>query len=454
MPPAKQPKTTTPVSEQEPTDSKPDQDMVVRLNDIVDEADKDATDTITKSSVPAESAKIDYGNNLELWRKEIIDDLRPKAIPAAARPTAQTKTSAIIKTEPDKNIKTENYKSTATKVESLLLVKPVSWPHKIKSFNHSLAVAATTSHIKSSVGQGIKRYQFVNFKNLHLYLLLGLFLATVFYSAIIWFRLDRKIPKVAEMLAIPVMVIDNHLITYDEFARDKLLIQRLNPRPDKRQEMSIAATEQLAKEVMIENYILQQTAKQNNLTVSDLNRSQLWENLQSEFGSKEALTKFINYNLGLSLNSYEQYVIEPYLWRLTILSHLNNDPTSQDQALRKISDLKNSIELGRINFAQAAATYSQDKPTAGSGGDLGWYAGGTLDPEFESALTKLKTGQISQPVRTSYGYHLIKLLDAERGADGKIKNYHAAHILIKTIDFDNWLAEQKALLWIIDILHF
>ncbi|MBI5733557.1 MAG: hypothetical protein HY973_01250, partial [Candidatus Kerfeldbacteria bacterium] len=370
MPPTKRPKTTTPTSEANLTDSKssqdtltnpkPEQDMVVRLNDIVDEADKDATDTITKTatSVPAESAKIDYSKDIELWRKEIIEDLRPEVKPVAVVKVAPETIPAVTETEPIKIIKKAKPKAVEVKVVPPPLAKTLSLPPPTKPFKSSPALSAATAHIKSLTGKSTKRHRLINWKGWHLYLLLGLFLATVFYSAIIWFRLDRKIPKVAEILAVPVITINNHLVTYGEFARHKLLIQRLNRWPNKRTEMSVEAAEQLAKEVIVENYILQQIARQNNLKVSDLNRDQLWENLQSEFGSKETLTRFINYNLGLSLNSYEQYVIEPYLWRLTILTHLNNDPTSHDQALRKINNLKNSIELNQINFTQAAATYS------------------------------------------------------------------------------------------------
>lgn len=60
------------------------------------------------------------------------------------------------------------------------------------------------------------------------------------------------------------------------------------------------------------------------------------------------------------------------------------------------------------DFAALAREYSQDS-SAAQGGDLGWFGDGVMVPEFEDAIHKLKAGQISAPVKTQFGWHLIKL---------------------------------------------
>ena len=62
------------------------------------------------------------------------------------------------------------------------------------------------------------------------------------------------------------------------------------------------------------------------------------------------------------------------------------------------------------DFAGLARQYSQDG-SANSGGDLGWFADGMMVAPFEEAVHKLKPGQISPPVRTQFGWHIIKLND-------------------------------------------
>lgn len=87
--------------------------------------------------------------------------------------------------------------------------------------------------------------------------------------------------------------------------------------------------------------------------------------------------------------------------------------TSEEAALRRIQDLRRRIELG-ADFAQIAKDFSQDPGSAARGGELDWAYPGDLVPEFERAMVQLAPGQISEPVRTVFGVHLIQLLDRKR----------------------------------------
>jgi parvulin-like peptidyl-prolyl isomerase len=67
------------------------------------------------------------------------------------------------------------------------------------------------------------------------------------------------------------------------------------------------------------------------------------------------------------------------------------------------------------SFATLAKEYSLDKVSAEKGGDLGYFGSGRMVPEFERALIGMKKGEISKPVRTRFGYHIIKLTDIKKG---------------------------------------
>ena len=65
------------------------------------------------------------------------------------------------------------------------------------------------------------------------------------------------------------------------------------------------------------------------------------------------------------------------------------------------------------DFATLAKKYSTDTGSKDQGGELGWVKKGQMVPEFETALFKLKKGEISQPVKSQYGYHIIQAEDVK-----------------------------------------
>ena len=81
---------------------------------------------------------------------------------------------------------------------------------------------------------------------------------------------------------------------------------------------------------------------------------------------------------------------------------------SEEQIRAKLIDIAGQIEKGG-DFAQFARTYSQDG-SAQNGGDLGCINPGETVPEFERVMDQLKDGQVSPPIRTEFGYHLIQVL--------------------------------------------
>ncbi len=100
-----------------------------------------------------------------------------------------------------------------------------------------------------------------------------------------------------------------------------------------------------------------------------------------------------------------------------------NDKVSESLALEKAKKAKQ--ELVNKDFALLASEISDDKVTAKAGGDLGLFNVGVMEKTFEDAATALKQGEVSNPVKSAFGYHLIKvteLLPSESKSFDSVKN--------------------------------
>ena len=87
------------------------------------------------------------------------------------------------------------------------------------------------------------------------------------------------------------------------------------------------------------------------------------------------------------------------------------------QTAQKIVDIRKEI-VGGLAFAEAAKKYSQDPGSANNGGDLGFFGRKEMVPEFDKAAFELPLNQISEPIKTQYGYHLIIVDERrEKGTD-------------------------------------
>jgi len=86
-----------------------------------------------------------------------------------------------------------------------------------------------------------------------------------------------------------------------------------------------------------------------------------------------------------------------------------SDKVSDEEARKRIEEIAGRVAGGE-DFAALARELSEDPGSREDGGDLGFAGPGVYDPDFEKALYALKQGEVSAPVRTDYGWHLIKLL--------------------------------------------
>ena len=84
--------------------------------------------------------------------------------------------------------------------------------------------------------------------------------------------------------------------------------------------------------------------------------------------------------------------------------------TPEPEVKRRLDEMKQRIEAGQIEFGTLARLHSLD-PSGSRGGDLGWLYPGDTVPEFEKSMNALKLNEISPPVQSPFGWHLIQVLE-------------------------------------------
>ena len=114
------------------------------------------------------------------------------------------------------------------------------------------------------------------------------------------------------------------------------------------------------------------------------------------------IVKLVAKNSGGALPAVQQTHARHILIRV-------NEMMSESDAKRKLNDLYERIKNG-AKFAELARLFSQDG-TATKGGDLGWLYPGDTVPDFERAMEQLQPGEVSHPVQSPFGFHLIEVLE-------------------------------------------
>lgn len=118
----------------------------------------------------------------------------------------------------------------------------------------------------------------------------------------------------------------------------------------------------------------------------------------------------------------------PYYSTEVTVAQIVKKPTvsqaQKEETRKRLLEIRNRILNGE-SFAELAKEYSEDPGSAVKGGELGFVDRGQFVPEFEAAAMKMQPGELSQPIESPFGFHLIQLIE-RRG-----NRYNSRHILLK-----------------------
>ncbi len=140
--------------------------------------------------------------------------------------------------------------------------------------------------------------------------------------------------------------------------------------------------------------------------------------------------------LQLTSSSKDQIMVQQTNAR-HILIRPSSD-VSDDQARETLLELKQKIESGK-SFAELASEFSEDPGSKIKGGDLGWSSPGEFTPAFERVANNLDIGQISEPFKTAFGWHILEVLERRQHDQGKTNKENQARTAIQKRKIDEEL---------------
>lgn len=220
---------------------------------------------------------------------------------------------------------------------------------------------------------------------------------------------------------------------------------------------------QQALDSLITQKVIELEAKKQNIVVNDQDTQKELDKYYQSYGSEEAFNQALEMNgyspddvkKELALNIKVNKLLEP---RISIteedLKNYYEENKSQFarekqvkashillETKEKAHEVKKKL-ADRQDFSQLAKEYSTDTQTKENGGDLGFFGSGKMVKEFEEASFALSVGEISDPVKTEFGYHIIKVTEVRDAQDA---NYEQSKTQIKdTLFKDKAQAEYGA----------
>lgn len=287
-----------------------------------------------------------------------------------------------------------------------------------------------------------------------LVLFLGIF-AVLIYR---YHSTSRIVQLVADVVPYPAEKVNGHFISYGEYLFEVSSIKHYylsQTTADNKPSVDFNTADGKKKLQALESQVLtqlqqdqlvRQIAAQHKVSVSDKEVQNQVDQITKQAGGQQKVKDVLKKYYGWDTNDLKNK-IRFQLLKQKLSDNIQNDPNVNAQAKSKAEDVLKQVKAGG-DFGELAKKYSQDT-SAANGGDLGFFGKGQMVKPFEDATFKLQPGQTSDIVKTQYGYHIIKLI--EFNADHS--QAHAAHILIKTVDFNQYLQDQQKKAQISQYIH-
>lgn len=251
---------------------------------------------------------------------------------------------------------------------------------------------------------------------------------------------SKVVGTVANIIPYPIAVVNYSFITYRDFLNERAYIHHFYSATNQ-EGIDYKQIDRQVIDQLIENKIIAQKSLQYHMKVDKSELDNAMNLLSDQNGGRDKVEKILNDLYGLSYNQFQNLVkiqllrdkLDSKVTARVEVRHIlirvdqNATPDQVSAAKVKIDGILSEIK-GGLDFAEAAKKYSEDTGSADQGGKLDPFARGEMVDQFSNAAFSIPVGQISDPILTEFGWHIIKV----EGKTGLIDK-----------KFFDWIAEAK-----------
>ncbi|MCX6781108.1 MAG: peptidylprolyl isomerase [Candidatus Magasanikbacteria bacterium] len=171
-------------------------------------------------------------------------------------------------------------------------------------------------------------------------------------------------------------------------------------------------------------------AADHGVTVTTAELDKQLADIATQSGGEDKIKADIQSNFGWTYEQYRDRVVRSMVLFQKLQDSFLADDSFTGPTRVKAEAALSEVKDGKKDFATIAKEQSEDS-SASNGGDLGQITRGMTVKPFEDAVFSMKKGQVSDLVKTQFGYHIINVLDIKDDKTGKPESVHARHILFK-----------------------
>lgn len=246
---------------------------------------------------------------------------------------------------------------------------------------------------------------------------------------------DKATRIASKIIPYPVAVANQDVITYADYLQERDYIHHFYSSTGQ-SGIDYAAIDKEITNQLIENRLLATQARLHKTTVAKSDVDNAINQIIEQNGGQDKVAKTLDDMYGLTIDQFRVLVKQQLtrdklndklIMRVKvshILVRVDKDATEDkvNEAKVKIDGYLTEIK-GGLDFSEAAKKYSEDTGSAENGGSLDTFANGEMVPEFSKAAFEGKVGEIVGPIKTDFGWHIIKIESKTGSIDKPFKDW-------------------------------